>query len=367
MRGNNVKVQGFTLVEIAIVMVIFGLLMSMFGSVLVAYQKREKYEITRKRMAAIQKALDEFLEINGRYPCVAPFNRAPDQAGFGLEGDSDPSVNVTSCRFLIPGTIVYNPNVMGPPVGGSNNNQWVRVGSVPVRSLNLPDEYIMDAWGGRFTYAVSERQSSEDSSGVSYYQENAGAINVVDMNGNSVIDQKNQKFSGFSNFAEYVLISHGPDQKGARVLYDGTSRKVPCPAVGTETQALNCADATGPLKTNNPNYVVSDVIADGDYDDIVVYKAGTNFNEILPSGAVIGYNLSSTACPSGWRRFNEADGRFIMGATEVGSDAVRYRRGTSFSNVASPSNVNYPTVEATGEDPDRTVPPYVTTLFCEKQ
>lgn len=372
-------------------MVIFSMLLSGFGYGLISYQKQQKYKITKFRMAAIQKAIDEFLEINGRLPCVARLDRGPDQPNFGFEA-VNVTAGATTCRFAIPGTILYNPNIAGPSVGGPNNTLWVRTGSVPVRSLNLPDEYILDGWGSRFTYVVSERESSESAPGVSMYVENAGSINVVDSNGNSVIDQSNPKFAGFNNFAEYVLISHGEDRKGAVALSNNSmppSTIVNCPTIAAETQAENCRNTTA-----NPNIVVSDVISDGDYDDIVVYKAGANLNKTLPTGAVVGFDqffnesvgagtrafdadggtnngVSPAAvstvnftCPVGWQPFVPAQGRFIIGATS-GSTFERVQRHGSLS--ASATTRNYSNLGKSGEAANVITPKYVTTFFCEKQ
>ena len=161
---NHNKNNGFTIVEIAIVMVIFGLLMSMFGSVLASYQLRQKYEVTHQRMAVIQDAIDEYLELNGRLPCVARMDRDPDAAGFGVEAFSTGPSGERTCRFGIAGTRVFQQTA--PAVGGPVPH-WNRWGSVPVRSLNIPDEYMLDGWGTRFTYIVSERQASEVTPGVS--------------------------------------------------------------------------------------------------------------------------------------------------------------------------------------------------------
>ena len=159
-----------------------------------------------------------------------------------------------------------------------------------------------------------------------------------------------------------------------------------------QTQAENCTHTNA-----NPNIVVSDVISDGDYDDIVVYKAGTSVDEILPSGAVVGYDqffnesggagtrafdvgfgtagitpasVSTPvfACPAGYSPFVPAQGRFIMGATFSGAPFNRTKRHSFIT--ASPINRNYLNLGQSGGntaiDAGVSVPPYVTTFFCEK-
>ena len=363
-NNNN---QGFTLIEIAMVVIIFSMLMNLFGYGLLAYQKKQKYVETKIRIAAIEKAIDEFLEINARLPCVAPLNLRPGQAGFGAEASGPSAAGEFNCRFGIGGTLVYQQT--NPPVGGAGPH-WNRVGSVPVRTLNLPDDYIVDAWGSRFTYVVSERQSSEITPGVSMYLENSGANNF------DIIDQdpNNQRYPGFNNFAEYVVISHGEDKKGGPSLSNGLVPLVPC--VAAEPQGENCLHNSGARQ----NIVISEVISDNGFDDIIAYKAGTNRNEILPSGAVIGFDevvagggapatgaaAPAAGCPPGWVAPLDARGKFIMGTTTNGVPTTRLRRSNSVTiNPAGSSN--YLNLGQTGEDADETVPPYVTTLFCEKQ
>jgi prepilin-type N-terminal cleavage/methylation domain-containing protein len=375
MIKNNERNQGFTLIEIAMVVVIFSVLMNLFGYGLLAYQEKQKYKTTHFRMAAIEKAIDEFLDLNGRLPCVARLDRRPDQAGFGFEAVNVVAGAVT-CRYAILGTRVYQQT--NPPVGGTAPF-WNRVGSVPVRSLNLPDVYLLDAWGARFTYIVSERQASEGAAGVSMYKDNAGAIRVLDRGNFDVMDQVNREYPPNRNFAEYVLISHGEDSKGGGSLNNGNIALVLCPALGTEDQADNC-------RTTGNNWIIraSDVISDGDYDDIVIFKAGTNRNEILPSGAIIGFdqvyaetgaNASNSgtaavstaefACPLGWAVATDTRGRFIMGATTNGVGINRVSRSSTITVTANTRN--YQNLGQVGEDINATTPAYLTTLYCEKQ
>lgn len=403
--------HGFTLIEIAIVVVIFSFLMSVFASMLLAHQERQKYVETERRMEVIRTALDEFLDLNGRLPCVARLDRRPGQAGFAEEVDSNVAPTIESCEGGIAGTIRFDPDALpalAGTLGGDFSALWARTGSLPVRSLNIPDEYILDAWGSRFTYVVSIRQASEDATGVSMYRENAGVLWVTDKGGDSSIDQGNIQFPGPNtrNFAEYAVISHGADQKGAIPITNTTMPNadftnnatiVPCPSRLNEVQGFNCRH-TNLL----PNIIASDVKASvtnqglDSYDDFVIYKAGTNFSEVLPSGAVIGFDESfyddalihaanvanppadatnfanndappagGFSCPPGWAILNEAEGRFIMGATSNGTPMQRNRRSNAITITATTQSYN--NLGATGEEENRTIPPYLTTIFCEKQ
>ena len=199
------------------------------------------------------------------------------------------------------------------------------------------------------------------------------------------------------------MISHGEDQAGGIALWndggDPPTPIVPCPGIAVE-QAENCTH-TGARSNIVVSEVKSDAQNNNDYDDIVIFKAGTSFGEILPSGAVIGYDqyfaedslpgttggdmafeigdagrgpgsVSTAAftCPPGWALLQAAEGRFIMGATAPG-DTVERRRRSSSVTVTTGVNRNYNNIGRSGGtgvgDARVSVPPYVTTLFCEKQ
>jgi len=379
MHNKNQHNQGFTVIEIAIAMIIFGALISVFGQGLVAYQTKLKYDRTYERLDAIQIALDEFIELNGRLPCVAPTNIEPGNVGFGVE---------TPCVGAIAGTSFYDPVLGGFPVGGANPNLGVRVGSVPVRTLNLPDSHMLDAWGSRLTFAISIRQTA-----VGTYFQGGGALPIVDRNGNPVINQIDPPFAA-NNRADYAVLSHGEDRLGGITMFNDNANPptpyLPCPAAAVD-QSANCTHTV-----IAPTIIVSDVLDDNNYDDLVVYKAGTITNQILPAGAVMAYDQNyvtatpasrayladgagsnvglpvALACPPGWAVHAPAQGRFIMGATRpgplpggAGVNVDRTRRNATL-NVAAVVR-NYANLGASGEEAATTTPPYITTLFCEKQ
>lgn len=76
--------SGFTLVEMAVVLVILGL---MFGGLFVplsAQVDQRNYSETRQRMNEIKEALIGFAMLNGRFPCPST-DTDPTSAGFGVE------------------------------------------------------------------------------------------------------------------------------------------------------------------------------------------------------------------------------------------------------------------------------------------
>src|SRR5690606_32417115 len=93
---------------------------------------------TQERLATIQMALEEYVNLNGFLPC--PANRLVERtelAGltFGIE-----SRDGNDACLVGPGLIL-------------EGNAYL--GMVPVDSLGLPAAFAADAWGNKFTYAVS--------------------------------------------------------------------------------------------------------------------------------------------------------------------------------------------------------------------
>ncbi|MBI2308728.1 MAG: type II secretion system protein [Rhodocyclales bacterium] len=117
--------HGFTLVELAIVLIIVGLLVGGMTVTLSAVQDGNNVKETQRRLALAQEALLGFAAGNGRLPCPA----AAPAAG-GAEAPADASGNCTAALN----------------------------GYLPALTLALAptDErgYLVDAWGNRIRYAV---------------------------------------------------------------------------------------------------------------------------------------------------------------------------------------------------------------------
>jgi prepilin-type N-terminal cleavage/methylation domain-containing protein len=108
--------SGFTLIEMAIVLVIVGLLISAFLTPLAAQLEQSRNAEVRRDLAEIKEALLGFAVINGRLPC-------PDNDGNGIDD-------------------------------GCLNNLFTAVtaGNVPWATL---DTKQLDPWGRRYQYTVN--------------------------------------------------------------------------------------------------------------------------------------------------------------------------------------------------------------------
>lgn len=133
------SVEGFTLVEIAIVMAIVALLLGGLLVPLSAQVDAQRSGETTKAMSEIREALMGFALVNGRLPCPADPAIATGSAGAGLEQRSGATCNsgVMASGIVTVHTVSYT----------------YFVGVLPWATLGIPET---DAWGRRFTYAVTE-------------------------------------------------------------------------------------------------------------------------------------------------------------------------------------------------------------------
>jgi len=129
MKFKN-KHQGFTLIELAIVLVIIGVVLGGFISTLSSRIEQAKRERTAVQLKEIKRALVGFAISNGRLPCPA----LPD--GNGLEG---PNTGSGLC---------------------TRNNAFV-----PAQTLGLTGPYnrdglLLDSWNNPIRYSISSANAN---------------------------------------------------------------------------------------------------------------------------------------------------------------------------------------------------------------
>lgn len=285
MRNN----KGFTLVEVAVVLVVGGIILGSVSAYVTTYMKSSAIASTQVKLEAIDDAVQQYLVFNGRLPCAASFMAQPDTSMFGIEvteGGTDDCLDFPSN----PGETVRVP--------GSRNGAFVRIGAVPVRTLNLPDTYAYDSWGARLTFAVTANLAVSGQ-----YSRDGGAVAVIDSGGNSSITP--------AGSAHYVVVSHGPNKAGAVISQTTGFRNGDC--LVTALEGENCNDDSTFRNTmligtnNNANF----------YDDLVRVRVnaedGLAAAVAIPAGAILAFDLA--ACPSGWTEVVGMRNNFVRGAS----------------------------------------------------
>lgn len=230
MRYKNSN-RGFTTIEIAIVLIISGVILTMFLKAYTAYLTNKEYNETLYHLKQLDNSLNEYVQEFGRYPCPADPTLPPLHADYGLEtncGNFALQLLGGACaagqRPLLQNTgtesNVICANNDARDIDSDGNDEMVLIGIIPFRTLsnaaanrNISDDFreykTFDGYGMRFTYAVTETmadrgRSSDAGTGVTPQM---GAIRVVDENGTDVTVPPRS--------AHYVIVSHGRNRRGA--------------------------------------------------------------------------------------------------------------------------------------------------------
>jgi hypothetical protein len=133
---------GFSLIFVSILLTVAALV---FVSVLPGQEAgdvNQKTANNTKKLERVEEAMRSFMAAKSRRPCPADGQYAENTANFGKEA-AQPG-NCTGGTPAAP---------MGPDAGTG----YVVAGTIPTRSLGLPDEYAYDEFGRRFTYVVDSR------------------------------------------------------------------------------------------------------------------------------------------------------------------------------------------------------------------
>jgi prepilin-type N-terminal cleavage/methylation domain-containing protein len=164
------RARGFSLVEMAVALLIVGLLLGgLLGSV-GALEKRQRSTGTEAQLEEARDALVAFAVANRRLPCPADPGTPDTVAGAGLENA---------------------PTAAGCTDGAS--------GVLPWATLGLP---AGDAWGRRFTYRVSAA-----------FARTAPAFDLASLGDNVV---RNAAGVVLASAVPAVIVSHGENARGSR-------------------------------------------------------------------------------------------------------------------------------------------------------
>ncbi|MBU0623142.1 MAG: type II secretion system GspH family protein [Gammaproteobacteria bacterium] len=173
--------NGFSLVEMAIVLTIVALLMAGLLPSLSGQVEQQRRNETRKQLSEIRDALIGYALINGRLPCPADPTLITGQAGAGAErATCTTSANATG---VVP---------------------WAKLGTSEI-----------DGWGNRFTYRVTTSfADTTDGTGVGTCAVTTGMSFQLCSPGNLTV----KSASAGTNVAvdiPAVIISHGKNGAGA--------------------------------------------------------------------------------------------------------------------------------------------------------
>lgn len=279
---------GFTLVEMAIVVLIAGFFFAAGVKMYSNEMEKAQYIETQDNLETSQEVINAFYFQNGRYPCPANPILTPSDPDYGRED--------CSCGLGMACT-----NVGARDADGDGVADNVMIGVVPFRDLDdnvAETPYSVaegfDGYHNMLSYAVTEEMTSTAYNFGNPVNPRLGAINVRDYNNQAVVDPDSS--------AHYVIFSHGKTAEGAYKRQG--NRITPCSVGGLTVPGLNPAGIQIELENcdNNDAIFIKEFqsLGDGDrfYDDVLHY--GINMQSIIwrdsifaPIGETHYYNTNS--------------------------------------------------------------------------
>lgn len=275
------NMAGFTLVEMAIVLLISGMLMTMVAAFTRNYYSKLQEERTLENIRLAESAIVVFVGNTGRYPCPADPTLPPTDVNYGREQCRTLPLPI-DCSSGVPAGLKCT-NVSSRDSDGDGRPEVVMIGMVPVKTIygavvedvNFREKHGLDGYGNRLTYAVTEIMTSTANNSFNPINYDLGAIRVD--------DARYTRLTSPASTAHFVLVSHGENGEGA-YSQQGTEipgctvviAGVPSPAPEGEYGGVN------PEKENcdrNDAIFVDDVKSlnwsgNSYFDDIVVFRSG---------------------------------------------------------------------------------------------
>ena len=146
--------KGFTLLELAIVLIIVGLIATPFVQEYHLYAENVAKGETEERFYTIESAVQDYYERNGFLPCPAEsFTSKVLDAGppaVFVYSDSTSTMNIyDNDDFGIQNCSDFEQEL-------SDDDQTVLMGAVPTKTLGLNAEQALDGWGNKLTFVVSK-------------------------------------------------------------------------------------------------------------------------------------------------------------------------------------------------------------------
>lgn len=221
--------KGFSLIEMAIVLAIVGLLLGGLLPTISGQMEQRHVSDTRKQLVEIQQALIGFAIINGRLPCPA-LSTTPT-------GSSTAGVETSTCAAPNNGGVL----------------PWVTLGVSET-----------DAWGRRFTYRVTPAFATVTPT--PFQLNTPGILNVGLTWLNTDV--------GAASGVPAIVVSHGTNGLGA-VMPNGTQTP-PIPALSSD-------EGDNTISSNDNHFVSHDITPN--FDDLVIWiSPNVLFNRMVAAG-----------------------------------------------------------------------------------
>ncbi len=251
--------KGFSLIQVSLLLAISAMVLAANLPGRDAGDYNQKVLDNIYKLDKIESAMQAYMASNGRRPCPADGQYDVNNQAFGWEaGHTTPNNPIPSCEG---GSPVAS---MGPDSGTGN----VYGGTVPTKTLGLPDDYAFDAWGRRYTYVVDKRATVNETCYKMGTTNTPGAINIQYKNTSGTIVETVSSM--------YAYISHGADGHGAWPP-QGSTVAGRINRNSTDADTMQNAGVNASFTSNNTLFTANKVKRDrtATFDDLVYYHRDT--------------------------------------------------------------------------------------------
>lgn len=257
------SIHGFSLTELSVSIAIIAMIAGAAISVAISSDENAKTIQTKSKLDRIEEALAGYLVSNGRLPCPADGSLSISSPTFGSEGTRTPASGGSTCASA-----------------NFNDGTNVYYGVVPVRTLQLPDDFMFDGWGNRMSYIIDYRFANNSTtnsdcdgatSNICFADTAEGSLSVQDASSTNRLTN-----------AIYVIFSHGKNAHGA-FNKNGSATRINSYATSSGNSFTFAAelenshlDASGANTALNSDFVLKEPLANegGEYfDDIVRFAS----------------------------------------------------------------------------------------------
>ncbi len=221
--------NGFTLVEVAIVMLVSGILLTAAVRGYDLFSRDKERRVTVENIEAVNSAIALFQAAHDRFPCPARLTARLGDPDYGQEIDCSAAIPIVPPIGV--DTVAAHPDRDPDDDPATPHN--ILIGGVPFVTLEMEvDEFdltifhpvrldlsstqILDGWGNKLTYAVSESLVQQDT-----FNDDLGVVSVSDEFDQSLVDPEHS--------AHFVVLSHGSNGRGA---YTTTGVRIGNPCTG---------------------------------------------------------------------------------------------------------------------------------------
>ncbi|MFP4313641.1 MAG: prepilin-type N-terminal cleavage/methylation domain-containing protein [Alphaproteobacteria bacterium] len=219
--NNN---SGLTLIEVAIAMVVLGLIMTPLLAIYSIERKQIVINETYANFRDIEQAIENFVNTHDRYPMPASLTAVEGDAQYGKAFDPT-GMNIfpadcsgpTSGGMATDGTCLIVEDDGG---GTLAPEEELLIGMVPFADIQIEEDKAYDKWGQRILYVVTARQTQDAASaygggtyvrsapqGIEFNALNTFTQNVLHLAPVTGVTQ------GYTDF-DMLLVSTGPEGKG---------------------------------------------------------------------------------------------------------------------------------------------------------